>query len=284
MNIHRKWRGRVLSVLLCLLTLPLAGQLLAQEPGARDTAKKVVLTPQQEFKPVRQSPTAGAKSKLPQIIITDLQINTRADGSWFWKAKVRNRGSGVIKSGELAVQTRQGTHNPKAPSLATGEKKIIQALQPGQEAEVSGNWSRCPRIFEFTATLRNLLSNKDIFTKKINPVARISLVKVKPVNIRWSAQEKRWNADITNSTDYSLKILVQGVLLKGGKREVVGEQLLTIAAGATMETKKFGAPQAAKGDELYVVLYQPVSEEFCQEKRGIGGWAITIPNSIYNLP
>ncbi len=281
---NRTLQSRLFSVAFFLLLVLFVGQIQAREnrPIPTDTPK--TFQRHEALRPESGISKDMVKIQIINAMITEVRIGTRDDGSWFWKVKVRNNGSAVINPGKLSVQTMQRTNNPNASTLATGGTKIMQSIQPGQTQEVMGNWIRCSTIYEFKATLRNLVRNKNIHSKTINPVPRISLIEVKPQNIRWFDQEKKWNADIKNTSPYTLKVITQGVLQKGFNKQAVGGQVRIIPPNSTKTTMKLNAPQAENGDVLFVNLSQNVNKGYCKENGGIGGWGMNIPNSKLNIP
>ena len=212
----------------------------------------------------------GVKALIRKAEIQSLVIGTESDGTWNWKAIVKNTGTAKIMKSTMTVQGVQGS------SAASGSI-LPSDLAPGQSVAVKNFWTRCCSSTLLKVDLYdNLKTPHTVISTK---TASIPTIKMKVTDIRWNRSKKQWVAMVSNNTSLSIKIVVQGVATHANPIHWVGAGGFTQVIppnGKIMQTGSWAAYQP--GDLLGVEL-----RYFDQKWCGGPGWCkinykqITLP-------
>jgi len=220
--------------------------------------------------------------------ITGFEIGTETDGRWFWRATVENTGNGAVEARRLKLKTTQIKWGPANHPSVPGSVQLITRSIPAKGTEtIKSQWERCCLTNELAIELVDVVSGKTLDQTSLPNLIHggpgvIFDKKVK--RIEWDDTAKTWQATLQNNTPYTLKMVVQGVLIKGNNTPptAVGGERVVIGPGATKLSMKHPAVGAVAGDKIKVSFYFDQSAMCTDAARDCGaerGNIITVPNS-----
>ncbi|RPI76177.1 MAG: hypothetical protein EHM45_13720 [Desulfobacteraceae bacterium] len=276
----------------CFLTLFLLNDGFAAPPAK----PKAPLTPAGTATP-QTTPAANQQSAVPGSLkirkaeMTNLVIGTAADGTWTWKATVKNTGTAALNGKDLTVQGSSISFPPAQNTWKPASGSIVSSgtLAPNQSVEVLRHWTRCCLTDQLKVELRDTVANKVLDTKLLAGLI-YSAAPMKPLDVRvkrieWDDSAKTWKATVKNNTNFTLKFSVQGYLWPAGTNSPVpaGGQQLTLGPQAEKTAMALHATGAKNGDLLKVHIHFLMGAGACNENwedcGGRGSHNITIPNS-----
>ena len=249
--------------------------------------------PQQTVPVTSQQPTIpGGIKTIRHAQITNLEIGTDANGTWFWKATIKNDGTATLNGKDLTVQgscisfpAPQNTWKAASGSLVSQG-----TLAPNQNVDVKNFWSRCCLTDKLKVELRDTLTNK-VWDSKLLEMLSVGInsldARIRVKRIEWNISSKTWKATIKNNTNYTVKINVQGDFYNPNILPATilpaGGQQLTLGPQAEAVTIPLHAATAKNGDTLRVhtglIMGSGTCNETWENCGGKGSNNITIPNS-----
>jgi len=212
--------------------------------------------------------------KFRKAEIISLEIGTKDNGQWIWKATVKNTGHADLDGSDLILQ---GYSRPVDNGWKPASGSIVgnQSISPNQSLEVTHNWNRCCRTYALRIELRDRVSDNVLDYKGITHLV-FDLENNKPLNVRISHLEYNqssvtWNATIRNHTDYTAKIGIQGEIRSfSGQDLPAGSGVFTLGPQATLTTNDFDAGSVTTGagsDRLYARIWCIMGSDSCAETK-----------------
>lgn len=222
------------------------------------------------------------------VRITHVEVGTEADGRWFWMATVENTGNGSVEARRLKLKSTQIKWGPaNNPPVPGSVQLVTQTIAGKSSVNIKSYWQRCCLTNELAIELVDMTNGKVYDTKNISNLihsmpGRIFDTKVS--RITWDSATKKWQATLQNNTPYSLKMVVQGVLIKDINTlpTAVGGQRLVLGPNQSKVSMKFSAPNAVNGDKIKVSLYFDQQSPCTDSARDCGaerGNIMTVPTS-----
>ncbi len=265
----------------------------AASPTARTTKTPAVAGQPKTMRTAPAKATAGltanqAMKHLMKAEITNFEIGTDTDGRWFWRATVKNTGSGTINANTLKLKTTQIKWGPANNPPVPGSVRLVTlSIAPGASKTFKTHWERCCLANELAVELVVVASNNVLDQTSIpNLIYGVPgvIFNKKIKRIEWDNTAKTWQATLQNNTPYYLKMVVQGVLIKGNNVQPVaaGGQRMLIGPNQTKKSMKFHAANAVNGDKIKVSFYFDQSTMCTDSARDCGaerGNITTVPNS-----
>lgn len=275
------------------------GVLPKEQPQSQTTADAWYESPGGFQRPDLQIPeTRMPKKEAVEIIkaeITQLKIDTTANGDWVWRATVKNTGYSVLDGSKLYVQ---GYASPPSYTWRPASGSIVSQsdIEPGQSVIVTRNWSRCCLTHKLKVELRQRDTNHLIDTKMTSkqlwasgPPSSGYPFAVFITGIEWDSSTMSWRGTVTNAGVFTMKIKLRGFYKPQGANEddfvAYGQQEFILGVNEQGTTRWFPVPGAEDGDAIHVYAWYVSScdegLEDCYVGRRDGNpyKEITIPDS-----
>lgn len=285
-NIEVKLFTVIVGLLLCMPVVALAQEKINVRPQAMQTA-----TP--EVKANVQATGVGkainpAVKNFWRVNITSFEIGTEPDGRWFWRATVENTGNGGVEARRLKLKTTQIKWGPANNPPVPGSVQLLTQPIPGHSSvNVKTYWQRCCLTNELAVELVDVTNNNVLDQRSLpNLIHSVpgAIFDTKVARIAWDDATKKWQATLQNNSPYSLKMVVQGVVIKGNTSlpAPAGGQRLVLGPHESKQSMQFSAPDAVHGDKIKVSLYFDQQSSCTDSARDCGaerGNIMTVPTS-----
>lgn len=246
-----------------------SGVQLEEQPQSQTTSGPWYEAPELQ-KPDLQIPETKLPKDPPEIIraeITQLEIDTKDNGSWIWRATVKNTGYSVLDGRDLYVQ---GYSSPPSINWKPASGSIVSQsdIEPGQSVVVSNNWSRCCLTYMLKVDLKQKHTNNLIDTKMLSkqlwssgPASSGYPFAVFITGIEWDSSTNSWRGTVTNHSVYTMKVKLLGYYKPQGADEgdfvAYGLEEFVLGVDEQGTTRWFPIPGAEDGDTIRVYAWYP---------------------------
>lgn len=201
-----------------------------------------------------QPPPPISTEHLRGATLTSLAVGTDPDGSWFWKATVKNTGKVVLGKTTMTVQGVE--KETTGSSIEASGESLPEDLGVGKAVVVKSKWTRCYDAQKLDVQLRDEVANNRVLaTKGVSVDGATGLCNFTATTPKWNASAKTWQLAITNNGPYSLSLLVgSSVKPKTGTEHWLGDFMTVVAPHSTSLQQAVAVADLQSGDSLDVVV------------------------------
>lgn len=192
--------------------------------------------------PVASKPKAAmrAPADSSSLTITDLTYSTEPDGTWYFSARVRNTGRGMLRKDSVRFV-------PVQTVIANGEDEEF-ALEPitltadlaGSTGDLmqKGNQQLIRAPFGRAWKAHSL--RLDAVAAPPSEVLVSQSIQIRPVDVRivsssFEPQQNRWSVNLKNDSPYTLSLVLSASALRNNYSEPAGVATLVIPPNQTAE-------------------------------------------------